>query len=916
MQLAPERIGPYPIERELGRGGMGIVYLGRDPALGRPVAVKVLPREVAGDPERLARFDREARLLAAVHHPNVASIFNVGADGDGRRYLALEFVPGETLAKRLARGALPLAEALDVCRQIAAGLEAAHEAGVVHRDLKPANVRLTPDGVAKVLDFGLAKGTPSSGDGEPSQSFAESPTATFQTTEAGRLLGTVTYMSPEQARGKPVDRRTDVWALGCILYECLTGRAPFAGETTSDVLARILEREPSWEALPASTPPRVRELLHRSLEKDKSRRLRDVGDARLELETAESERGSATAVTVTALPAPRRRWPKAAAAALALALLTGAAGWWLGRRGEPANSAPRFSIVLPAELQVSYGAPLPYCNGLVVVARRRGEDALHERLYWRPLDSFELVPIPGTEGANNIYFTPDNQVRFTASPAGAENELWQYIVPPDGSAPPTALWRWDPDWGSGGSVLTLPDGSDLVNVQRGTAFVRIPRGERKAGKPMPFDVGVSGTFSFTDVILDEGRWVMVLAGQSSDAGWIEGTAVVDTATGKGHLVLERGSAQALTADGTLLFSRGSTLLAAPFDRRSRRISGPEVSLLGGLRVFGTGRGGFFDLTPDGSLVFVPGGDLAAERQLVACAPGGRCDAWSPARRRFWEYGDLSARGGRVAAMLVGPRDRFELWELEARGTAAPLVVLPGRDVGGPRWSPDGRRLAYFLEENTPRDEDSGTYVTALDGRPPRRVVSDLSYRDWPVGWIAGTELLVIHRRPREGDQPDIAIADLAGDGRARPLLASPAEERPLDTSPRSRHIAYVSDATGQNQIVLAELRDDGTLGPPVQLSRGRGTRGKFSPAGDAFYFFDDGNTILRASLGSDGLPTEDPPAAVVDLEAEHLFPYFTVLADGRLLFVRKAPGEASVNRFDVIPHFADEVRRRMRERPR
>jgi hypothetical protein len=196
-------------------------------------------------------------------------------------------------------------------------------------------------------------------------------------------------------------------------------------------------------------------------------------------------------------------------------------------------------------------------------------------------------------------------------------------------------------------------------------------------------------------------------------------------------------------------------------------------------------------------------------------------------------------------------------------------------------------------------------------------VSDAKlYRDWPVGWIAGTDLLVIHRRPRDGGQSDIAIADLAGDGRARPLLTSPAQERPLDTSPRTRHLAYVADATGQNQIVLAELRGDGTLGPPVQLSRGRATRGKFSSTGDAFYFFDDAGTIFRASLGSDGLPTGNPPAAVVDLEAEHLFPYFTVLADGRLLFVRKAPGEASVNRFDVIPNFADEVRRRMRERAR
>ena len=284
MTLIPgSKVGPYEIVAPLGAGGMGEVYRARDTRLGRDVAIKALPEAFAMDPERLARFEREARLLASLSHPNVAGIHGL-EQVDASRYLVLELVQGETLESRLTRGALAPAEAIDICRQIAAGVEAAHEAGVVHRDLKPANVMLKSDGTAKVLDFGLAKGGAALAASSSDPSLSASPTMTYAGTMMGMILGTAAYMSPEQARGKSVDRRTDIWSFGCVLYECLTGKRAYEGETVSDMVAKILEREPDWAALPATTRPRVRELLRRCLAKDLKQRLQAIGEARIALE--------------------------------------------------------------------------------------------------------------------------------------------------------------------------------------------------------------------------------------------------------------------------------------------------------------------------------------------------------------------------------------------------------------------------------------------------------------------------------------------------------------------------------------------------------------------------------------------------------------------------------------------------------
>ena len=353
MNLAVSMIGPYRIERELARGGMGIVYLAHDTRLNRAAAIKALPDDVASDPDRLARFKQEAQVLASLSHQNIAGIYGL-EESEGRRYLALEYIEGETLAERIARGGpLPVEEAIDTCLQIAAGVEAAHEGGIIHRDLKPGNVMITSNGGVKVVDFGLAKGKVATGSNpatESSRTLTASPA-----TMPGAVIGTARYLSPEQARGRPVDRRTDIWAFGCVLYECLTGKVAFEGETVSDTIARILVGDVNWGRLPKSTPRRMRELLQRCLEKDASKRLRDIGEARLALEEVKAERGT------TAMASNGGGWPKAlllrplplgiglALVVIALALGLNVAG--LRDRLWPSAVDARTLLILPIEVR-------------------------------------------------------------------------------------------------------------------------------------------------------------------------------------------------------------------------------------------------------------------------------------------------------------------------------------------------------------------------------------------------------------------------------------------------------------------------------------------------------------------------------------------------------------------------------------
>src|SRR6185503_2162071 len=396
-------LGPYEVLEKLGEGGMGVVYRAKDTNLGRDVAIKVLPDRFVSDPERTARFRREATTLAALNHPNIASIYGL-QESDGVVALVLELVEGPTLADRLASGALPINQALPIAKQIAEALETAHERGIIHRDLKPANIVLTPDGAAKVLDFGLAKVLSDSIAPSVSE-LTHSPTMLGPTRD-GVLLGTAPYMSPEQTRGKAVDRRTDVWAFGCVLYELLTGRRAFGGETPSDAIAAILEREPDWTKLPPSTPPAIRRLLRRCLEKDPKRRLRDIGDARLELD----DDSAPVLLTQTSSSSRSSVWKTAAAVAAAIVVSAAATAWYFSNQGPSAVQRPaRFTIAAPEGTQLQAVAPVPSPDGTRIAFAARSSSG--QSLLWiRAIDSAIPRALPGTEGVGGLpFWSPDGQ---------------------------------------------------------------------------------------------------------------------------------------------------------------------------------------------------------------------------------------------------------------------------------------------------------------------------------------------------------------------------------------------------------------------------------------------------------------------------------------------------------------------------
>ena len=481
-------ISHYRIMEKIGAGGMGEVYLAEDTNLSRQVAVKVLPVMFGSDPERLARFEREAKLLAMLNHPNLATVYGFES-AESRRFLVMEMVEGETLTEQIARGPIPLDEALDICRQLAQGMEAAHEKGIIHRDLKPANIKITPEGKVKILDFGLAKAL----QGESVASdLANSPTITEQMTRAGVILGTAAYMSPEQAKGKPLDKRTDIWAFGCIVFECLTGKRAFEGETVSETLAAVLRGEPPWDQLPAETPAHIKNLLHRCLQKDASRRLRDIGDATLD--------ASDSATPSSEIPGRRGRSWRALIpwSVAALLLVVSAYLWYAGRGKQPVDQKPIISSILPPENSVGCfrdGVVLsPDGSKLAFVSL----SSKGERLVWvRSLDRPDAVSLVGTDGANYPFWSPDS--KHLAFYAGG----WLKRVSAEGG-PVQKLCRallsgaYGGSWGSAGSILFCDASFSVSSVVRLTLLYIwrsspgfSPRA-RSRRTPVDFDCGFPG----------------------------------------------------------------------------------------------------------------------------------------------------------------------------------------------------------------------------------------------------------------------------------------------------------------------------------------------------------------------------------------------------------------------------------------
>jgi Tol biopolymer transport system component len=831
MQISPgTRLGPYEILAPLGAGGMGEVYRARDSRLGREVAIKSLPQEFAQDAERLARFEREAKLLASLSHPNIAGIYGL-EEVAGMRYLVLEFIEGETLAHRIARAPLPLDEALQVCQQVATAVEAAHDAGIVHRDLKPGNVILKPDGSAKVLDFGLAKAGAAAGS-DPS--LSRSPTVTHLATSAGVILGTAAYMSPEQARGKALDRRTDIWSFGCVLYECLTGRQLFEGETVSDVIAKILQTEPDWQALPAATPKSVRDLLHRCLTRDPTRRLRDIGEARIALEKA-SNPGAATR-TEHAPMRPARRFPFAVqiAAIVITALVAVVVARFASRA--PAPQAVALSVMLPrgerldAGLENNVLAIAPDGRSLVYVAQR--EDT--RRLLLRSLDRPEAEVMPGTANARNPFFSPDGEwVGFFAG-----RKLYKASVR---GGTPIALADVAADrggtWLDDGSIVYSPTfasplyriGADGGRPQAITSIDSIQH-ERTHRWPCP---------------LPGGEWVVCTVGVLDSPGGYEDASIqaVSLKTGE-RRVLARGSCARYSPGDRLILARGGSLYSIPIDPEDPRGGATPVPVLDGVLGVSTSGIAFFDIARDGTLLMVPGRENPTEFRLAWMDLGGNS---TPLPCEPHAYNQLVLSPDDTHALVqIGPgggNDDIFLADLR-RGTLNQITF--DSHSGSPQWMPDGRRIIW--SRTNPDGGGEEIVLRSLFGDEAPLVLAQ------SVLPLTITDILddggAVLFNEYGGVSSDILMVPTDGSGAVQTLIAEPLNQGSAVVSPDGNWVAYTSNETGMTEVCVRPM---GRSAGRIQISANGGRQPEWSPDGHRLYYSAGGwivETTVTVHLGT------------------------------------------------------------------
>ena len=669
-------LGTYELIELIGEGGMGAVYRARDSRLGREVAIKVIRPELASHPDRLARFDREARLLASLNHPNIATVYGFELL-DNVPFLVMELIAGETLAERSHLGPLPVKEALAIGGQIAAAMEAAHDRGVIHRDLKPSNIKLTPSGSVKVLDFGLAKALHTD---SMAEAIAESPTLTSGATAAGLVLGTAAFMSPEQARGKPIDRRADVWAFGCTLFDMFTGRSAFAGGTISDTLSNILTRDPDWSAVPQDVPPTIRRLLRRCLEKDLSHRLRDMGDARLELE--EAVEGRAETDLPTSPPPDRAAGSRLRLVAAVSALLGGgvvAGVMWLMGFGDPPSHprAIRFALSLPpSERLTSSDFPVvafaPDEAHVAYVATRGGRS----QLFVRSLSALEPMPLTGTEGALTPFFSPDGQwIGFFADGQLKKVPVQGGPVRTLAEAPIGFGASWANDW----IVFAPANGSGLfrVSAEGGTPSavteLNTARGEFSHRWPD---------------LLPDGSAVLFTTG--TEGSWDDAEIVVQPLGGKvRHVLVHGGSNPRFVRGGRLAYMRGGTIYLASLDDRNWRLTSEAVPVLGGVAHSLDGAAQF-SVSGSGGLLYLPGADDETARTLVWVDRQGAIQPVA-APPQAYTMARLSP-DSRTIAVAIGGKMADEIWTYDiARNALAELTSDSGSD---PVWTGDGSQIIF------------------------------------------------------------------------------------------------------------------------------------------------------------------------------------------------------------------------------
>jgi len=825
---AGTRLEHYEIIGKIGEGGMGAVYRAEDTRLRRQVAIKVLPPAVPVDAERLARLEREAQLLASLNHPNVAAVYGFGADeideSTGRRqvtFLVMELVDGQSLHDRVAAGPMPWREATEVASGIAAGLEAAHERGIVHRDLKPANVHLTTDGGVKVLDFGLAKALQGDTAGG---SLELSASPTVAATRIGMIVGTAAYMSPEQARGRAVDKRTDVWALGCVLYEMLTGRRPFEGETVSDVLAAVLKEPPDFQALPP-LPARLRALLERMLQKDPIARMRDVGDVRLELQAALGERPHVATTSPGGMS-----WTVAVPVAATL-LFGGLAIGWLARGTPPA----------PAEARVLLAAD-SIAAGFDTLAispdgRHVAETSATTGIRIRSLSDPAWRQLPETQGARTLVFNADGTRLYF----GRGVEILSVGI--DGSSPLVEA-TFEPGTETYALYRGLAGDVQATTWLKETRIVRI----RDGGGAEELWRGALNESSrlIATTELAPGRW-MTWAGSPAGA---QGLVVVGDGITEPALVLEGYRAPLHMGDGDVLVvdDRGR-LASARLDLDTGAVVTPPVVRVEGLALIG-GNVAAYDVSANGSLAYVAG-TVSESGETLAWVDRQGATTAATARKGLHDTDSRLAPDGLSLALEVAGTDTtpISIWihDLE-RDVRASLT--PGIRATFPVWSPDSRRVIARLGDGI---EPEGIYVVPVDrSAPPQLLLAETEGRRLlPMDWSPdGTSLLYVQSatltRLRAGDN-DLLRLPVAG-GDPEPFLVTGASEIDARYSPDGRWVAYASDQSGQYEIYLRPAAGGGE----VRVSADGGLDPEWNPAGGELFFM-RGRDIYSVQVRGDAV---------------------------------------------------------------
>jgi len=906
-----QNIAHFHVTDKLGAGGMGEVYRATDSRLGRDVALKIIPAAFASDQQRMARFEREAQLLAALNHPHIATIHGLEV-ADGIRALVMELVEGPTLGDRIAQGPMPLEEALPIARQIAEALEFAHERGIIHRDLKPANIKLTQSGEVKLLDFGLAKALE---DTPAAEAISNSPTLSAVATRAGVILGTAAYMSPEQAKGKPVDRRADIWAFGVVFYEMLSGKSLYTGETAPETMAHVITKEPDWSQLPSSTPRQLRRLLERCLTRDPKKRLRDIGEARIAIENYQANPADETASGASAIapaaaaqPAWRSALPWAVAGACTLAALL---GFWRPWQSSRPAVPMRLESVIGADVNLQSdwaSAALLSPDGTRIVFT--AVDAARKRLlYIRSLDQLQASPLSGTEGARGPFFSPDGQwIAFFA-----EGKLKKISS-------------------QGGAAVTLCDApSDRGGAWSEDDTILFARGNREGLSKVSPAGGAPAFVTSLDKEAGEisHRWPQVLPGgkavlftASHNGNTFEDSDLIVQvlATGQRKIVHRGGMYGRYLPSGHLVFVHEGTLFAVPFDLKRLETTGQPAPVVEQV-ISNPGNGGAeFSFSQTGALAYLRGASAFQNVSIDWLTADGKLQPLRQAPGDY--YSPTFSPDGKRLALEVDDAHRIDIWTYDWQRDTLTRLTFGGESNTDPVWTPDGQRITYSMRD---KDGTTNIYWKRADGAGEAQRLTQSKATQIPASWSPDGKALALHQIDSGSSNGwDLYTLPMQGDektgwkpGEAKPFLNTPATEVYPEFSPDGRWLAYMSNESGTMEVYVRPFPGPGGK---WQISSGGGALPIWSHASKQLFYRTGDQKIMGVTYSTSG---DSFQASKPILWSDAQFTTrgtsrnYALHPDGKRFAVLKAPGtgaEQQVNKFVLVSNFFDELRRKFAPR--